>query len=171
MRHTFNCNIEHNTGTSNLYYNHVVVPVDIYEVYRVAGIKRIMCQIADNTPWHGSFIPTGSGDYFIITGKETLKANYVQVGDQVKMTIWPDESKYGMPISPELEELLLQDPEGSEVFHDLTPGKIRSLLFHVNKYKSSAKRIEKSVVILEHLKANCGKLDWKMLNEAFKASS
>jgi len=73
-----------------------------------------------------------------------------------------------MPISEELEEILSQDPDGSELFHKLTPGKIRSLIYHVGKYKSSDKRVEKGVIILEHLKANEGKLDWKMLNEAFK---
>jgi hypothetical protein len=168
MKHTFVGRVEHNTDRANLYYNHVLVPQKIFEDYKSAKVKRIMCQINENEPWHGAFIPTGRGDYFIITGKDTLKLNKVKVGGQVMMTIWPDESKYGMPISPEFEELLLQDPEGSDTFHTLTDGKIRSLLFHVNKYKSSAKRIEKAVIILEHLKANSGKLDWKMLNEAFK---
>ena len=73
-----------------------------------------------------------------------------------------------MPISEEMKELLEIDPEGEALFHKLTPGKIRSLLHFVNKYKSSDKRIEKSVIILEHLKANNGTLDWKTLHDAFK---
>ena len=87
---------------------------------------------------------------------------------KIEVTIEEDKSKYGMPIAPEMEELLLQDPEGEHLFHKLTPGKVRSLLYKIHGYKSSDKRIETSIIILEHLKANSGKLDWKMLNEAFK---
>ena len=37
------------------------------------------------------------------------------------MELQPNESKYGMPISEEMEEVLYNDPEGSAIFHKLTP--------------------------------------------------
>lgn len=165
MRHTFTAAIQDNKD-ANLYTKHIKVPVDIHKDF--GDTKRIMCQINDNEPWHAAFVPMGDGSYFIITSKDTLKVNGVGVGDEVMVHLWPDESKYGMPICPEFEELLSQDPGGSALFHALTAGKIRSLLYQVNKYKSADKRIEKALIILEHLKANNGKLDYKMLNQAFK---
>jgi len=97
-----------------------------------------------------------------------MKKQRLNVGDSLAVIVEEDTSKYGVPMPEEMEELLLQDPEGEAVFHALTAGKIRSLLFKVNGFKSVDKRIEKSIIILEHLKANDGKLDWKMLNEAWK---
>ena len=67
-----------------------------------------------------------------------------------------------------MEELLAQDEHGSKVFHDLTPGRQRSLLHLVGKPKSEAIRIKKAITILEYLKSVNGVLDFKELNLAFK---
>ena len=82
-----------------------------------------------------------------------------------------DNSKYGIHLPEEMEELLLIDEEGSAFFHQLTPGKQRSLLHIIGKPKSSAIRLKKAVVVLDYLKTNNGKLDFKMLNMAFKAAN
>ena len=69
----------------------------------------------------------------------------------------------------EFEELLLQDETANTLFHALTKGKQRNLLYIIGKPKGTAKRLEKAVVVAEYLKANNGKLDFKALNEAFKS--
>jgi uncharacterized protein YdeI (YjbR/CyaY-like superfamily) len=73
-----------------------------------------------------------------------------------------------MPMPEELEELLLQDPEGDMYFHELTPGKQRNLIYMVSKPKGVDTRIKKALVIVQHLKEVKGQLDFKMLNEAYK---
>lgn len=166
--YTFNSYVRGLSPKDTLYYNHVPIPNDVIDEMKSVGIQRVMCSINDQEPWHAGLSPIGEGEYIIITGKEVLKSNKLSIGDAVAVRLWEDTSKYGMSISSEMEELLKQDEEGSAYFHKLTDGKIRSLLFMVNKIKSSNKRIEKAVIILEHLKANQGKLDYKMLNEAFK---
>ena len=90
------------------------------------------------------------------------------LGDSVNVLIEEDESKYGMPLPEEMEELFLHDPEGDQLFHQLTPGKQRSLLYLIVKIKSKEKRLEKSFIILEHLKEQKGSLDFKILNQDFK---
>jgi len=147
---------------------HVKVPEDIYQSFASEKIKRVMMQINGSEPLHAGFMPEGDGKYFLMLSKNVMKQHNLSEGQKVTVQLSEDTSKYGMPISEEMQELLEQDPEGATLFHKLTAGKIRSLLHFVNKYKSSDKRIEKSVIILEHLKANGGKLDWKMLNQAFK---
>ena len=148
---------------------HVKVPDDIYQSFAAQKIKRVMMQMNDSEKMHAGFISEGNGKYFLKLSKVVMKSLHLAVGQSVEVKIEKDTTKYGMPISDEMKELLELDPEGEAFFHKLTPGKIRSLLHKVNSFKSSDKRIEKSVIIMEHLKANGGKLDWKMLNEAFKA--
>jgi len=147
---------------------HVKVPDNIYQPFAAEKIKRILMQIDDSEKMHAGFISEGNGKYYLKLSKAVLKKLQLAVGQSVEVKIQKDTTRYGMPISEEMKELLELDPEGEVLFHKLTPGKIRSLLHKVNTYKSSDKRIEKSVIILEHLKANAGKLDWKSLNEAFK---
>lgn len=151
-----------------LYKYHVKIPLDIYQSYVDAKIKRLLVTYNGSDVYHNAFLSKGGGIKYLKLNKETMKSLKLNIGDQIKVTIDEDKSKYGMPIAPEMTELLLQDVEGEEFFHKLSPGKIRSLLYKISSYKTSDKRIETSVIILEHLKANGGNLDWKMLNEAFK---
>ena len=168
LRETFTGKVETDRERINLYYTHIKVPQSVYQKFKEIKVKRIMVQLNGYDPIHAGFIPVGDGSYFLIASKELLKKHKLSEGSDVEVTIWPDTSKYGIAICEEMKELLEQDEIGSKYFHDLTDGKIRSLLFKANGYKSSDKRLEKSIIILEHLKANNGKLDWKMLNEAFK---
>ena len=71
----------------------------------------------------------------------------------------------------EMEVLLAQDEEADRYFHQLTPGKQRSLLHIIGKPKTEATRLKKAIVITEYLKTNRGKLDFKELNLAFKEYS
>lgn len=147
---------------------HLKVPGEIYQTFAQEKIKRVLMKINDSEKLHAGFMPAGEGKYFLMLSKDLMKKLHLAHGEHVNVFIEKDTSKYGMPISEEMKELLEQDPEGEAMFHKLTPGKIRSLLHMINKFKSSDKRIEKSVIILEHLKANNGTLDWKGLHEAFK---
>lgn len=106
--------------------------------------------------------------YYILMNKEIMKQINIGFGDEINVELIPNISKYGIDICEELEEVLFQDPEGSKLFHLLTPGKQRSLIFYINKIKSSQLRIERSFVIMEHLRNYQGKLDEKQLREDFK---
>ncbi|MFN4123613.1 MAG: YdeI/OmpD-associated family protein [Flavobacteriales bacterium] len=65
----------------------------------------------------------------------------------------------------EFEEVMQQDEIGSQLFHQLTAGKKRSLLYMIGKVKNVQSRINKSLAVMEHLKENQVKLDYKILNE------
>lgn len=154
--------------SDSLWAFHVKVPEDIYQSFADKKIKRVLMRINNLEQLHAGFMPEGNGKYFLMLSKDVMKKLQLAEGESVEVKIIEDTTKYGIPICDEMKELLELDPDGEVFFHKLTPGKIRSLLHFVNKFKSSDKRIEKSVIILEHLKANDGKLDWKSLNEAFK---
>ena len=152
----------------SLWSFHIKVPEVIYKDFAIKKIKRVLLQINGLDKLHAGFMPQGNGKYFLKLSKDNMKKYELALGQTVQVKVEEDTSKYGMPISEEMKELLDLDPEGEAYFHKLTPGKIRTLLHMVNTLKSSDKRIEKSVIILEHLKANNGKLDFKALNQAFK---
>ena len=61
-----------------------------------------------------------------------------------------------------------QDELGNTLFHNLTPGKQRNLIYIVAKPKSQDIRIRKAIVIIEYLKSSGGTIDFKELNEALK---
>lgn len=113
-------------------------------------------------------MPHGENGYFININKEVRTELKLEIGSVVDVSLKPDKSKYGTYLPPEFEELLEQDKLGAEYFELLTPGKKRSLLHIVSKFKSSDKRIEKGIIILNYLCHTEGKLDFKELNEAFR---
>jgi Domain of unknown function (DUF1905) len=80
--------------------------------------------------------------FYILLSKEVLKQLKVNINDSVSVSIQTNTSKYGVDITEEMEEVLFQDPDGSDLFHKLTPGKQRSLIFFINKIKSSQLRVE-----------------------------
>lgn len=63
----------------------------------------------------------------------------------------------------ELEELLHQDEEGNRLFHALTPGKQRTLLYYIGSPKTADTRIYRAVAVVEHLKTYNGKIHFKIL--------
>jgi uncharacterized protein YdeI (YjbR/CyaY-like superfamily) len=57
------------------------------------------------------------------------------------------------------------------VFHKLTPGKQRGLLYKINKPKGAETRVKAAIQISEYLKSVDGKLDYKELNAYIKADN
>lgn len=151
-----------------VYGHHVMVPEDIVEWFFAQDIKRVICTVNEDFTWHAALMPKGAGRYFILLNSEVRKEKKLSVGLDVHVSLVEDDSKYGMPLPEEMKELLYQDPEGEKVFHSLTMGKQRSLLHIIGKPKSSGKRLEKALVILDHLKNRKGDLDFKILNQDFK---
>ena len=71
----------------------------------------------------------------------------------------------------EMAEVLAQDEEGNRLFHALSPGKQRTLLYYAGQPKTSDTRLKRAVVFVEHLKANKGKIDFKQLNLDMKEAN
>jgi hypothetical protein len=149
----------------------IIVPQEPYDLLTKEGNKRILCSINKHNLFHAGFMPDGNGKWFIKLNKEKIKNFKLEVGEIVSVEIKSDTSKYGMELPREFEEVLIQDIEGSNYFEKLTDGKKRSLIFLIAKVKNTDKKITKSLIILDHLKANSGELDFKLLNVAFKENN
>lgn len=157
-----------NFQNSKVYGHHLIVPEKIVEFFSKKNIKRFTCILNNEYQFSTAFMPIGKGIYFIHINAEVRKKFHLQVGSKVLVKLEPDESKYGMPMPEEMSELLKIDEEADKYFHALTLGKQRNLIYLIAKPKSSAIRLNKAVVITEHLKRLNGKLDFKILNQDFK---
>lgn len=151
-----------------LYSQHIKVRQEVYEYYATQKIVRFLCQINDGEEFTCAILSAGKEGRYIIVSEELRKRNQLIVGDELTIRLQPDMSKYGMPMPPELNEVLYQEPQFQLYFDELTPGKQRALIHLVSKLKSPHKRIEKAIIISQHLLEVQGRLDFKMLNEAFK---
>jgi uncharacterized protein YdeI (YjbR/CyaY-like superfamily) len=94
----------------------------------------------------------------------------MNLGDEVRVAVQRDESTYGLPVPEEMAEVLAQDKEGDKLFHALTRGKQRTLLYIVGSVKQSDKRIHRSLVIVKHLKDTGGAINYRQLGKALQAS-
>ncbi len=153
---------------SKLWGHHISVPDDVSQHFLDKDAKRFVCTFNDTVSFQCALMPKGNGSYFINVNKEVRTKLHLRVGMEVAVELKKDESKYGLPMPEEFEELLYQDPEGNELFHALTPGKQRNLLYIVGKPKNTETRLKKAIVVIEHLKVNQGKIDFKRLNEDMK---
>jgi len=104
----------------------------------------------------------------ITVNKKTRDKLGLKAGSKVNVSLRKDESEYGLPMPEELAEVLAQDETGNRLFHALTPGKLRTLLYIVGQVKDPDKRVGRAIAIVEHLKANGGKINYRQLNEELR---
>lgn len=130
--------------------------------------RRVMCSINGTEAFHCALMPSGSGEYIISVNKKKREDIGIRVGDMIDVTLERDDSRYGLPMPGEFREVLDQDPEGDRLFHALTPGKQRSLLYLAGQKTDIDLRIHWALVIIEHLKENDGKIDGNKLSRELK---
>lgn len=138
---------------------------------RDRNANRITYRIDDGAPMHVGMMHDGQGDYFITVNKEVRKAHNLEIGDEATLTIAPDDSDYGVAVPEEAAELWQLDPEAHRVFHVLSPGHQRTLLYQIDKLKRPESRAKKAVQIHEYLKRVNGRLDYRELNAFIKADN
>lgn len=166
MNKTFHAQLELFEG--RLYDQHVKVPHEIHQYFLSQGINRFSAQFNGGEEFPCAILSAGEEGKYLIVSNDLKKRNKLELGSIVEVTLKPDTSKYGMPMADELAELILQEPQFDLYFHQLTPGKQRGLIHIVSKLKSPNKRVEKAIIISQHLIEEKGILDYKKLNEDFK---
>ncbi len=160
--------IINNTDNSLMWNNQIIVPKTISDKIIKSKVKRFTCDINGIVSFPCALMADGKNGFFILTNKPTIKKLKVKVGEEFNVTLTEDASEFGMPMCEELEVMLAEDPKFDAHLRGLTPGTIRSLIYLVNKYKSSDLRIRSIIVIADHLTANNGKIDNKLLYQALR---
>lgn len=156
---------------NKLWGSHIRVPVKAAEALISGGAKRIVCTLESAPSFQCAILFYKKGLPVISVNKSLCTKLRITYGDEVRAVIGPDTSDYGLPMPEELKEVFRQDPAGKKVFHSLTPGKQRTLLYIINKVKDPDKRIGRSLVIIAHLKEQKGSIDYKKLSRSLKDSA
>ena len=146
-----------------------------FDSKRVAGLKfedkksrRVVCTLNGVHTFQCALLPWTQGGFCIVVNKKIREKLGIGHGDKVTVQLVKDESKYGLPMPKELKEVLRQDREASKLFHSLTAGKQRTMLYYIAKSKDVDKRIHMSLILVEHLKNNDGKIIFPKLSAELK---
>lgn len=155
---------------TQLWSFHITVPEAVGKIFVEGKDRRVVCTLNGAESFQCALMPKGDGNFFININKKLRDKLKLKLGMQVEVSLKKDDSPYGLPMPEEFQELLQLDEEGDRLFHALTPGKQRNLLYIIGSAKSSEKRIARSLAIVDHLKAQGGKIDFKQLQQDLKAN-
>lgn len=155
---------------SKLWTWHFKVPAKVVEAMEFEDAKRVICTLNGTKKFQCAIMPAGNGKWFINVNKKIREILDLDIDALLSVELEEDRSEYGLPMPAELDALLKSDPEGAEEFEKLTSGKQRTLLYMIDSKKVEEVRIKRAIAIVEHLKMNKGKIDYRQLNEMFKNS-
>ncbi len=149
--------------TSKIHYNpklrqhFFVIGKDVLENFHAPDdeslfSKRFEITINNKVNWRGGSMVLGEGRSYLTISKARMKELNVALDDEIMIELEKDNSEYGMDVPTEFQEVLAQDKEANTRFCELTKGTQRATIYLVNQLKTSEKRIEKSIFLLENLK-------------------
>ena len=114
--------------------------------------KRVICTLNKQVQFHCAIMPKKEGGSYINIGKAICTKLKLKVGSIVTATFKEDKTEYQFEMPEELKEVLATDDKANKIFHTLTPGNQRGLIYIVTMVKSSNKRIERALTIAEKIK-------------------
>ena len=155
---------------TRLWSYHVKVPGPIAKHFLDQGDKRVVCNLNDSLDIQCAIMSAGEGVYFINLNKKIRDQLNLKEGSKVSVHLDKDNSEFGLPFPDELEEVLAQDKAGKEYFYKLTPGRQRNIIYGVSQVKNPDLRIHRAMIMINHLKKNKGKIDFRQLNAELKTN-
>lgn len=156
---------------SDLYHWFFPVPNEVAEQFIEGNDRRVITKVNGAVKYHCAIYGDGSGGFRILLNRERVKKLGLVRGETITVELEKDRTEYGVPMSEELREVLDQNPEADRLFHEMTKGTQRTLIYWSDNVKSSEIRIRRAIVMTEHIVAQGGKVDYKLLNEEMKAAN
>lgn len=147
------------------------VDKSIAEQFITDDDRRVVCTVNGKVRYHAALLHDGMGGFMVLVNQARRKKLGLHTGDRITVVLEKDTSEYGMPMSDELREVLDQDSGADALFHGLTSGKQRTLIYWTDNVKSPDIRIRRAMVMCSHLNARQGVIDFKELNEELKAAN
>jgi hypothetical protein len=117
-----------------------------------ADNKRAICSINNEIDIHCAILNKKDGQKYITIGAEVCKKLHLKVGSTLQASFKIDDTAYQFEMPEELAEVLGTDKEAHTIFHALTAGNQRGLIYLVSMIKSTDKKIERSLKIAEQIK-------------------
>jgi Bacteriocin-protection, YdeI or OmpD-Associated/Domain of unknown function (DUF1905) len=114
--------------------------------------KRVICTINKTEKLHCAIMPKKDGGHFVMISSSICKKLKLKVGTEIEASFVIDKTEYQFDMPEELKEVLDTDEEANKIFHALTPGNQRGLIYLLSLVKSSDKKIERALKIAERIK-------------------
>ena len=114
--------------------------------------QRVWVEVNQKVKWQGGIVALGEGEGYITLSAARMKKLNVHFGDEVDVSLLPDDTEYGMEMAAEFKAVLDNDVEAYERFLKLKKGLQRYLLYYTIQVKSSDKRLERAIMMLNNLK-------------------
>jgi len=152
---------------SNVYGYHFPVPADIAVEFIEGNNRRVICTVNDIHTFQCALMPK-KGFSYILANQHLRNKLKIELGEKVTISLVKDRSEYGFPMPESFATLLEQDEDGNTVFHNLSKGKQRSLIYLILKVKNVDSQINKGLAILHHLRDTQGDIEYKGLNQLIK---
>lgn len=153
---------------NRLWGSHIAVPPAIVQKLISKTSRRVIRTLNGSEEQQCALLPFAKGKYVVSLNKKLCTTLGLEIGSKVVVTLRKDESKYGLPVPAELEEYMRQDKEGDRIFHALTVGKQRTLIYMVGSTIDPDLRAWKAALIIRHLKENAGTINYRQLLTSFK---
>ena len=145
------------------------LPEAVDAALKAENVKRVEITLNKEVTYTGPILSKGAalGRYLVINAPLRKKLS-LEDGDEVHVSLKPDESPYGLPMPEELGELLAIDKEANALFHDLTPGRQRRIIQISSANKTEETRLRKAVRCIDYLKLAGLKFDYGQLMDYMK---
>lgn len=156
---------------SDIYHWLFSVPKEIAGSFIEGADRRVVCTVNGKQKYHCAIHSFGGNGYRIMLNRQRCKKLGLVRGETINVELEKDRSEYGVPMSAELREVLDQNTEADTVFHALTKGAQRTLIYWSDNVKSSDIKIRRAIVMTDHLVNQKGKLDFKLMNVEMKAAN
>lgn len=140
----------------SLAHNHgIVLPDAVVQPFLKKGLTRVKVKASfqgAEVNFHAALVKKKNGLCMMMFSNEKQKTLGVFMNDYFTMQLFEDQSKYGVDMPEELEAVLLSDYDTYSIFETLTPGRQRSIIYAIMRYKNSQTRIDKSLLLTSNLK-------------------
>lgn len=156
---------------TDLYHWYFPVPSNVAQKLITPQHKRVVATVNGAVTYHCAIYGDGAGGYRILLNQKRCKQLGLVQGENIHVQLEKDTSEYGVPISDALREVLNQNPEADKLFHQLTKGTQRTLIYWSDNVKSEDIKIRRALVMTDHLVNQGGKPDFKALNLEMKKAN
>ncbi len=114
--------------------------------------NRVICTINHAVSFHCAIMPKKEGGHFINIGQAVCKKLGLTEGCSLEASFETDNTPYQFDMPEELMEVLNTDSKAYDLFHNLTEGNQRGLIYLITQVKSQDKRIARALKIAQQLK-------------------
>ena len=166
---SFSAQIERFEGEGHMHF--VAIPDALVDDIRSQGSKRYVITMNDAITWHCGLLGTGDGRWFVMVSKDKLARAQTTLGGWVHVDFRVDRSKYGMPVPPDLQDMLDDDPEFLARFDAMLPGKRRNAMHSISMAKTDATIAKRILKLMNELGLVWVLLAWGLSFTATHAQS